>query len=151
MSLKPGHFKTYSTPLDSFWCCVSTGIENHAKYADTIYARSDEALYVNLFIASEAYLEAKGTGRPAGDAIPRTRHLAADVPVQGPNATCPAGAVPFVDQGIHRVGQRQAAGLRRKGSYVTIQRTWHNGDTVDLRLPMGLHAEPLPGVPTRWR
>ena len=37
MSLKPGHFKTYSTPEDSFWCCVGTGMENHAKYGDTIY------------------------------------------------------------------------------------------------------------------
>jgi DUF1680 family protein len=37
MSLKPGHFKTYSTPEDSFWCCVGTGMENHSKYTDTIY------------------------------------------------------------------------------------------------------------------
>jgi DUF1680 family protein len=28
--------KTYSTPEDSFWCCVGTGIENHAKYGDSI-------------------------------------------------------------------------------------------------------------------
>ena len=34
----------------SFWCCVGTGLENHAKYADTIYFHDDGALFVNLFI-----------------------------------------------------------------------------------------------------
>ena len=60
MSLKPGHFKTYSTPEDSFWCCVGTGMENHAKYGDTIYFHDAEALYVNLFIASELSWPEKG-------------------------------------------------------------------------------------------
>lgn len=45
--LKPGAFKTYSKPDASFWCCVGTGMENHAKYADTIYFRDDASLYVN--------------------------------------------------------------------------------------------------------
>ncbi len=53
MSLKPGHFKTYSTPENSFWCCVGTGMENHAKYGDTIYFHNDQSLFVNLFIPSE--------------------------------------------------------------------------------------------------
>ena len=53
MSLKPGHFKIYSTPENSFWCCVGTGMENHAKYGDTIYFHDDDSLFVNLFIASE--------------------------------------------------------------------------------------------------
>ena len=39
--LKPGAFRTYSTPTDAFWCCVGTGMENHAKYPDTIYFQSD--------------------------------------------------------------------------------------------------------------
>ena len=26
-SLLPGSFKQYSTPFDSFWCCVGTGME----------------------------------------------------------------------------------------------------------------------------
>ena len=35
VSLKPGHFKVYSTPYDTFWCCTGTGVENHAKYGDS--------------------------------------------------------------------------------------------------------------------
>ena len=37
MSLKPGHFRTYSTPEESFWCCVGSGMENHTKYGAAIY------------------------------------------------------------------------------------------------------------------
>jgi DUF1680 family protein len=29
--------RVYNTAEDSFWCCTVTGIENHAKYGDTIY------------------------------------------------------------------------------------------------------------------
>jgi uncharacterized protein len=52
MSLKPGLFKTYSTPFDSFWCCVGTGMENHTKYGEAIYFHGGDDLYVNLFIPS---------------------------------------------------------------------------------------------------
>jgi DUF1680 family protein len=34
--LRPGAWKSYSTPDQSFWCCVGTGMENHTKYGDTI-------------------------------------------------------------------------------------------------------------------
>ncbi|HEU5101260.1 MAG TPA: beta-L-arabinofuranosidase domain-containing protein, partial [Roseiflexaceae bacterium] len=59
-SLKPGHFKVYNTPDDSFWCCTGTGLENHAKYGDTIYFYDADSLFVNLFIASELTWQDKG-------------------------------------------------------------------------------------------
>jgi DUF1680 family protein len=46
--------KDYCTQEDSFWCCTGTGVENHAKYGDSIYFHQGQAaLFVNLFIASE--------------------------------------------------------------------------------------------------
>ncbi|OHE82810.1 MAG: hypothetical protein A2107_06300, partial [Verrucomicrobia bacterium GWF2_62_7] len=72
-SLKPGHFKSYSTPTNSFWCCTGTGMENHGKYGDTIYFHDNDSLYVNLFIASELTWKEKGlvvrqeTGFPESD------------------------------------------------------------------------------------
>ena len=60
MSLKPGIFRTYSTPHDSFWCCVGSGMENHTKYGRAIYFHDGDSLYVNLFIPSR--LEWKETG-----------------------------------------------------------------------------------------
>jgi len=51
----------FSTPEDSFWCCTGTGIESHAKHADSIYFHDGgKSLYVNLFIASELTWEEQG-------------------------------------------------------------------------------------------
>jgi DUF1680 family protein len=34
---------------------------------------------------------------------------------------------------------------RQPGTYVELNRTWRDGDTVEAQLPMRLHTEPLPG------
>ena len=59
--LRSGSQKSLQRPTDSFWCCTGTGVENHAKYGDSIYFHDgDRTLYVNLFIASELNWKAKG-------------------------------------------------------------------------------------------
>ena len=51
--LMTGGYRLYSTRDSSFWCCVGSGFESHAKYQSSIYFHSDNVLYVNLFIPSE--------------------------------------------------------------------------------------------------
>jgi uncharacterized protein len=50
--MRPGHYRTYSQVDTSMWCCVGSGIENHSKYGELIYAHEDQELFVNLFIPS---------------------------------------------------------------------------------------------------
>ena len=65
-STRPGYIKLFCTPFDSFWCCTGTGIENHAKYGDSIYfcgspdGPQPDSLYVNQFIASTLTWKKKG-------------------------------------------------------------------------------------------
>ena len=131
-SLKPGHFKVYNTPTDSFWCCTGTGVENHAKYADTIYWHGADTLYVNLFIPSELTWKEKGvvirqeTKFPESDTTRLTFHCAKPVKftvkVRRPFWTTDPG-------------------------YAEYTREWHDGDTLDVKLPMSLRVETLPGEP----
>ena len=58
--LATGRWKMYNLPYDSFWCCTATGLENHAKYGDSIYFGNDDTLFVNLFIGSEVNWIQKG-------------------------------------------------------------------------------------------
>lgn len=51
--LMTGGYRLYSTRDSSFWCCVGSGFESHAKYQSAIYFHDDQQLYVNLFIPSE--------------------------------------------------------------------------------------------------
>ena len=50
--IRPRHYRVYSQPSQTFWCCVGTGMENHGKYGEFIYAHRGDELFVNLFIAS---------------------------------------------------------------------------------------------------
>ena len=60
LPLLNGAHKVYSTKENSFWCCVGSGFENHAKYGEAIYYHNDGAIYVNLFIPSVVSWKEKG-------------------------------------------------------------------------------------------
>jgi DUF1680 family protein len=145
---RPGYVKLYHTPVDSFWCCTGSGLENHAKYGDSIYFRAGaEALYVNLFIPSvvrwrDAGLTVTQTTRfPEADttrlAIATRRPARATIHVRHPG-WCPRATI--------RVNGRDAATSETPGSYVALARSWRDGDVIDVRLPMTVRAEALPGA-----
>ena len=143
--LRPGAFKTFSTENESFWCCVGTGMENHAKYPDTIYFHDDQSLYVNLFIASELNWKDKGlivrqeTRFPEEDATRLT--LNTNKPVRlALKIRYPSWAQSGMKLTIN--GKEDPVKFM-PGSYVTLDREWKNGDTVQVRLPMSLRQEAM--------
>src|SRR5690606_13069763 len=46
------------------------------------------------------------------------------------------------------VNGRAIAGPHHPASYTVVDRTWRTGDRVELRLPMALHAAPMPDDPS---
>ena len=74
---RPGYVRLFHTPEQSFWCCTGTGMENHAKYGDSIYFHDAEALWVNLFIASSVRWTEKGLSLRQTTRFP---DIAADAP-----------------------------------------------------------------------
>ena len=139
-SLQPGHFKIYSTPFDSMWCCVGTGIENHSKYGDTIYFHNDQTLWVNLFIPSILDWQEQGvsirqeTKFPVGDTTTITisakqkKKLAILIRV-------PYWATEGAEVKIN--GKKQNIEAKPQ-SYLSLSRTWQDGDKIEVRLPMSL-------------
>ncbi|MDQ6473008.1 glycoside hydrolase family 127 protein [Flavobacterium sp. LHD-80] len=61
-SLMPGGFKSYSDGynLEKVWCCVGTGMENHAKYGESVFFHNNDDLFLNLFIPTTLKWEEKG-------------------------------------------------------------------------------------------
>ena len=51
--LMTGGYRLYSTRDSSYWCCVGSGFESHAKYQSSVYFHHGKEVYVNLFIPSE--------------------------------------------------------------------------------------------------
>jgi DUF1680 family protein len=147
MSLKPGHFKTYSTPENSFWCCVGTGMENHSKYADTIYFHDAGSLWVNLFIASELSWPEKNLSVRQETKFPESDTSVLKIKTARPVSFAlkirhPAWATDGLKISVNGKAQKISS---TPGSYATLQREWRNGDTVKIQLPMKLHTEFLPG------
>jgi len=147
LSLAPGHFKTFSTPENSFWCCVGTGMENHAKYGDTIFAHTADALYVNLFIPAELAWADRGlqlkqeTRFPESDTTQLTWTCAKPTELTL-RIRHPAWAAGPLAVTIN--GQPQSV-ASTPGTYLELHRTWQTGDRVEVRFPFSLHAEKLPG------
>jgi len=147
--LKPGAFKTYSTPDQSFWCCVGTGMENHAKYPDSIYFHDDRSLYVNLFIASELTWRGMGlnvrqdTTFPEKDTTRLTFTAARPVRL-ALNIRYPMWAKSGM---LLIVNGRTEPVTAAAGSFVSVEREWKSGDVVEITLPMTLHIEAMPDDP----
>ena len=147
MSLAPGHFRTYSTPFESFWCCVGSGMENHTKYAAAIYFHGEDDLYVNLFIPSVLTWKEKGlvleqrTDYPVDD---RTRLVVRQAP---------SGPVRLLVRSPGWAAGPLSVAINGKpltvdgtpGRYVQIERAWRAGDTVDVTIPMTVRTEALRG------
>lgn len=147
-SLKPGHFKVYNSPEHSFWCCTGTGMENHAKYGEAIYAHDSDSLFVNLFIASDLRWDEKGlvvrqeTRFPDQDTTRLTLHC------QSPTRLSVKIRHPaWTDRLSITINGEDAAVQRSADGYVSLEREWRDGDRIDVSLPMRLSLEALPGTP----
>jgi DUF1680 family protein len=144
--------KRYGTPENDFWCCYGTGIENHAKYGDSIYFHHGQAeLFVNLFIASELHWRAAGITLRQETRYPfegSTRLVfTCEKPVElRLNIRHPWWAVSDFEIQVNGVKQDVES---QAGSYAVVTRTWKNGDTVDISMPFALRTEGFRDNPRR--
>jgi hypothetical protein len=149
-AVRPGYLKLYHTPIDSFWCCTGTGMENHAKYNDSIYFHGDDALWVNLFIPSVVTWKEKGLRLTQTTTFPEEEGTRLSIAADGPvRATLAIRHPHWCSDATVTVNGDAVAHDNRPGSYISVDREWRPGDTVEVRLPMTLRAVPLPGAPDR--
>lgn len=149
VSMKPGMYKTFMTPEDSFWCCTGTGMENHAKYGDSIYFHGDNELYVNLFIASELNWPEKGLRIRQETQFPEEQGTALYFNAAKPVDLTLRIRIPgWIAQGGHvKLNGKKTEIFCSAGSYLVLDRTWKTGDRVEVVLPMNFRLERLPDDP----
>jgi hypothetical protein len=151
LPLGSGCWKYFNTPYDSFWCCTGTGVEEFAKTADSIYFHDERSIFVNLFLASEVAWPEKGARLEQQTHFPEEEGTTLVFHAERPadlalNVRIPGWAV---RGGAVRVNGTAVAAFASPGSYLTLDRTWKEGDRVDVRLPMSLRTEALPGDDTQ--
>ena len=142
--MRPQHYRVYSQAQQAMWCCVGSGIENHMKYGEFIYARDGDELYVNLFIASTLNWPEKNVRLRQENRFPdqsSTRLVFESDTNISLKLRYPAWAVNGLTMLINGARSHIEA---RPGSYVTLNRDWKKGDTVSLELPMATWLEQMP-------
>ena len=147
-STRPGYLKLYCTPVDSFWCCTGTGIENHAKYGDSIYFHGTQdgadCIYVNLFIASTLDWKERGLALRQTTRFPELATSRLEVTAAGPgDVTLKIRHPGWCATATVKVNGKAAVTSQSPGAYMALKRTWKAGDVVEIDVPMALRMEPL--------
>ncbi|PSJ40672.1 glycoside hydrolase family 127 protein [Allosphingosinicella deserti] len=147
MPLTSGGRRTWSTLDDSFWCCVGSGMESHAKHGESIYWTSDDTLLVNLFIPSTGIWEARGMSVDLDTSYPFSDRIALTL-AKAPRAeTVIALRIPgwCAEPAVSLNGKPVTP--PRENGYAMLKRRWRAGDRIELRLPMTLRTEATPDNP----
>ena len=145
--IRPDHYRVYSEVENSFWCCVGTGMENPGKYGEFIYADAPDGLYVNLFIASELKVARLGLKVRQQTAFPDEEHSQLTLNLDRPQSfTLYVRQPGWVAPGAFKltVNGEPVPIASAPSSYVAVNRQWHDGDRVEIELPMRTTVEALP-------
>jgi DUF1680 family protein len=148
-STRPGYVRLYHTPFDSFWCCTGSGLENHSRYGEAIYARNEDEneLVVNLFIASTLDWRERGITLKQDTRFPDADSTRLTFTLVRPQSLTLSIRDPGWCENLHvSVNGRAVRGKKVLG-YRQISRRFRSGDVVEVRMPMTLRTEPLPNAP----
>ena len=145
MPMRSGTFKVYSTKDDSWWCCVGTGFENHAKYGEAIYYHDDKNMYINLFIPSEVTWREKGIQLRQETQYPENESTKLTVLTSTGEKYALLLRFPFwATSGVKvKINGANQMVKNLPGSYIELKRNWKKGDVVELTLPMALRLVPV--------
>jgi len=145
--LAAGYWRAYNSPEESFWCCTGTGAEEFAKFGDSIYFRRGGDLYVNQFVASTLDWKEEGLVVEQATQFPREQGTTLKIKSTRPAARTIHLRIPhWTTEDAHvKINGRPTEVMADPGSYLAIRRTWQDGDTIAISLPMELRQEPLPG------
>ncbi|MCX7638446.1 MAG: glycoside hydrolase family 127 protein [Cyclobacteriaceae bacterium] len=150
--LRMGARKTFSSPFNTFTCCVGSGMENHVKYNEGIYYEGEDgSLWVNLFIASELNLKNRELIIRQETRFPENSKVDFVFSVKKPTSLelkirKPKWVVGEVTMEIN--GKKLPVTTTADG-FLVISRKWKTGDRLTLNLPMNLYTESIPDNPNR--
>jgi DUF1680 family protein len=149
VSLAPGLWKLFGTPGYDYWCCTGTMSEAFSKFGDSIYFADDAGVYVNLFIASSLDWTERGVTISQDTAFPDLEGTTLTVHAAKPTRFALRVRVPYwTTKGSAKLNGHPLDGFATPGGYFVLDRTWRDGDKVEVALPMELHMAPMPDDPT---
>ncbi len=155
---KPGEFgyfvsmagvslKVFSTPFDSWWCCVGTGLENPTRYGELLFAYDDRGIIVNSFFGASLNAEKEfGVRLNMESGFPLSDRVRLIIQAQAPQR--------FALR-LRKPGWTDAVGISLNGKEITpcindsgyweIEHLWNDGDELNIVFDMHITTENLGG------
>ena len=147
LGMQPGQWKVHFVPHEGFFCCCGTGLENFAKLGEGFYYHDGQSLWVNLFFASEVRWREKGVVLRQETRFPDEAGMRLIVQSKSPVAFSLKVRIPYWAGNVSFSINGKPFQPHEKlapSSYAKIDRTWKDGDRVDVQLPMRLHLQAIP-------
>lgn len=136
--LNPGAQKKFGNEnMDGFSCCNGTALESNTKFQDSIYFRSkdNKALYVNLYLPSTLNWKERNivikqvTHYPYADT---TKLIITD---GGGDFDLKVRVPKWAIKGFFvKINGQEQSVQATPGTYLTLNRIWNKGDTIELRM-----------------
>lgn len=151
-SARPRHYRNYSAPNEAMWCCVGTGMEDHGKYGQFVWTHDkgvkaeDDALYVNLFVASELNWKNRKMVIRQQTAFPYAETSVVEV-AKGKGTFILKVRKPSWCENFTVKGVGFDADSYEENGFVCMKRKWKKGDQVKISMPMHAYIKPMINMP----
>ena len=139
-SLRPGHYKKYATAYETVSCCAQAAYQYASEFAQMVYAQSDTALYVNMFVPSSMWSEKLGISLMQQTKFPhqgRTTLFITDAPGKEFSIY-----LRHADWSLSDISNAFINGVRYKlepkDGYIELRHAWKEGDVITLNLTQQL-------------
>ena len=149
---RPRHYRNYSAPNKAMWCCVGTGMEDHGKYGQFVWTHDkgvkaeNDALYVNLFVASELNWKDRKMVIRQQTAFPYAETSVVEV-AKGKGTFILKVRKPSWCDDFTVKGVGFDTDSYEENGFVCIKRKWKKGDQVKISMPMHAYIKPMVNVP----
>ena len=150
VSLASGLWKLFGTPTQDYWCCTGTMSESFSGLGEGIYFHDESGVWVNLFIASVLDWAEQGVRLTQETTFPESDTTQLTVHAARPARFALRVRAPWWATGANAatLNGRALEALAAPGGYLVVDRTWRDGDRLQLRFPMRLYAHPMPDDPS---
>ncbi len=144
--LRPASVKQFGNAhMTGFTCCNGTAIESNTKFQNSIYFKSadDSALYVNLYVPSTLKWTEKNITIEQITDFPKQDFTKLTIKGNG-NFDLKVRVPHWATKGFFvKINGKEEKVKATPGSYLSLNKKWKNGDTIELRMPFEFHLEPV--------
>lgn len=138
-----GYFKVYTTPVNSFWCCTGSGMENFTKLGNAIFYSNEDTVFISQYLSSVLTDESKNLKLTMEADIPASDTVTITVNTLDGSNEIPTGLAFRIPDWIAGDVTLRINGKVSPYNFDSLQGL-QNNDIVEITLPMHLTVHGLP-------